>query len=104
MRIPMQVYFDAETIEFYKEYARQQGKSFAELMRNILNERKTTIAKSLINSKRNNDFKKNITNKEQIINNNPIMQAFVKAKKSLKNIEYHFENLTDDELLYKYAR
>lgn len=100
----MQVYFDQETIEFYKEYARQQGKSFAELMRDIVNEKKTVIAKSLIKSKRINSNKKNIDKKEQGINNNPIMQAFAKAEKSLKNIEYHFENLTDNELLYKYAR
>ncbi|MDO8609944.1 MAG: hypothetical protein Q7R95_05310 [bacterium] len=97
MKIPMQVYFDAETIEFYKQYARQQGKSFAALIREIVDEKKIIITKFPAKIKKIDKIKKNI-------NNSSIMQAFTKAEKSLKNIEYHFENLTDDELLYKYAR
>ena len=51
MRIPMQVYFDQEMLEFYKDYARSQGKSFAEVMRTILKEKKNKICNAQKNRK-----------------------------------------------------
>jgi len=93
MRIPMQVYFDQEIIEFYKEYARQQGKSFAGLMREILKERKTKIHEIQAGKMMKLQGKKEDAYQS-------FMDSIKDMRKKFKNAPYHHPELTDDELLY----
>lgn len=91
----MQVYFDAETIEFYKAYARQQGKSFAELMRDILNEKQSLLVK-----KQKIPKKRKLEDRYQAL-----LDSINKLNKKFSKVKYHYPEISDDELLYgKYAR
>lgn len=94
MKIPMQVYFDQETIEFYKQYARQQGKSFAELMRDILKKEKEKIKIT------NNVVSKHIKENKETDRYEVLKKSIKKLQQKFKNAPYYQPELTDDELLY----
>ncbi len=92
MRIPMQVYFDQETIEFYKAYARQQGKSFAELMRDILKKEKEKMI--------NNVVSKHIETRKKADRYEALKKSIEKLQYKFRKAKYYYPDLTDDELLY----
>ena len=75
---------------FYKAYAASLGKSFAEVIREIVKEKKQKIASS-------KNFKR-IIKKKQF--KHPMLQALDKVTEELKDSHYYYPNKSDDELLY----
>lgn len=83
----MQVYFDQETAEFYKDYAKSVGKSFAQVIREIAKEKKQEFQTQ---SKKNKKIKKV----------HPLINALDEVREKLKYSRDHYPDKTDDELLY----
>lgn len=78
-RIPMQIYFDPDTVEFYKQYAREEGKSFTEVIRQAVAEKKEKLKKQ---------------KKEH-----PFVSFIYDMRRKYKNKKTYYKNLSDDELL-----
>ena len=85
----MQIYLDLETVEFLKDYAKREGKSFAEVVRMSLHQSKEQLKPAILTSQ------------------NKKVQAFDrimhKAGK-IKNVRYEYPDVSDDELLYAYDK
>lgn len=94
MRIPMQVYFDQEIIEFYKEYARQEGKSFAAIIRKLLEEYKEKIPKEEKSAKRG----KGLNERQKLTHS--FIKTIQEGRKKFSKTRYYFPELTDNELMY----
>lgn len=88
-KIPMQVYFDPETAQFYKDYAKSVGKSFAQVIREITQEKKKEI-----------QTKKAAKGLEKKAKIHPLLKALEEIKLERKNSRDHYPDKTDDDLLY----
>ena len=89
-KIPIQIYFDPDTAAFYKGYAASMGKSFAEVIRTIAQEKKREIVAS-------KNFKKMVKKKQF---KHPMLQALDEVTKKLKDSHYYYPDKSDDELIY----
>ena len=86
----MQIYLDPDTVEFYKQYARKEGTSFAEAIRVVVEEKRKKIEKKV------HKKKKALSKKKE----HPIMGFIRDAERKFKHTKYYHPELSDDELLY----
>ncbi len=85
-KIPMHIYVDPETAQFYKEYAKKKSTSFTVLIKDLLEKNK-----------------KQIQNKKQQVDKNKyslFLQTIKKIQKQFAQTPYYHPELTDDQLLY----
>lgn len=88
----MQVYFDPDIAQFFKEYAKKKEISFAQVIREAMLEKKIKLEKKSGKAK---SFSKKM--KE------PYKSLFANIKKieeEFKDAPYYHPKLSDDQLLY----
>lgn len=92
LKLPMQVYFDFDVARFFKEYAKKNDVSFAQLIREAALEKKQKLEKR-------STKKKSLTQKMK----EPYKSLFANLKKiedEFKDAPYYRPKLSDDKLLY----
>lgn len=94
-KVPMQIYFDPDIAHFYKLHAQRVGKSFAQVIREIVYAKKVSLMK---------ERQENPKNKTTHTDNHPLIKAFAEAEETLHNVNYYYADRSDDELIYKHPR
>lgn len=83
-KIPMQIYVDQESVEFYKNYAAKRAISFAAAIREALKDKQESLLRVTIHKKATH----------------PLLTAIANAQAALSGVTYHHPNKQDDELIY----
>lgn len=92
----MQIYLDHDTVVFFKDYAREHGKSFAEVIRQAVQEKKEKTK-----AVKGTDL---LVRDRQRVSNHPIMKAFKEARRRFGKRKSYYKNLDEDQVLALYDR
>ena len=88
----MQIYFDPDVAQFFREYAKKKDRSFAQIIREAVLEKKIKLEKKSVKMK--------LVLKKM---NEPYKSLLTKLKKieeEFRDAPYYHPKLSDDELLY----